>query len=64
MRANTKEHKQEIINRILTLWLDLDCLRLGQLLDNALVQSDYFFIEDYDLIEKLDNFYRGGKTIE
>lgn len=63
-RAESKENKKEIIKRILDIWVDLDCLRLGQLLDDALVQSDLFFIEDYDLIEKLEKFYRGGTTIE
>ena len=55
-RANTPEQKQEIINRLHALWLQYPELRLGQLILNYF-RADFYYIEDFDLIEKLEKHY-------
>ena len=55
-RANTPEQKQEIIERLLALWLRYPELRLGQLICNRFNKGAYF-TEDFKLIEMLEQFY-------
>lgn len=59
-RAYTPEQKKEIINRLLVVWISLPDLRLGQLIANANLtkneDKDIFYIEDFELIEKMESF--------
>ena len=53
-RAQSPQDKEIIINRLLAVWLKNPHLRLGQLLWPSLVNRDYFFDEDFPLIEYLE----------
>jgi hypothetical protein len=62
-RATTPEQKHEIIERLLNVWLSVPELRLGQLIDNGIPfradgESDIFYIEDYELIECVEDLYK------
>ena len=66
-RANTIKQKQEVIKRLLDLWITYPELRLGQLIENVCGNNGYdgyndihnlYFVEDYDLIETLEKFYK------
>lgn len=56
-RAITEEQKREIIEAIYQIWISGNnhYLRLGQMLEIAKgnISNDLFYIEDYDLVEKL-----------
>ena len=56
MRARTDEQKKDIMDRLLTLWLNNKEMRLGQLINNVIVTTLYY-IEDYTFIEALENAY-------
>lgn len=55
-RANTLEEKNLILIRLAALWKKRPELRLGQLIGNYL-ESELYYIEDFDLIEKLEKAY-------
>lgn len=57
-RANTKEQKKEILDRLLNAWEMSPELRLGQLLENGKDQrhDDLFYVEDYNLITDVEKF--------
>lgn len=55
-RATTLEQKQEVINRLHTLWKTYPELRLGQLLLN-IFRFDFYQVEDFELIEILEQGY-------
>jgi hypothetical protein len=60
MRARAIEdaQKREIVERLLEEWQKLPHERLGQLIVNALparMNSDPFYVEDYDLIEMIES---------
>lgn len=63
LRALTDEDKEQVVKAILECWKQLPALRLGQLLDNALVEvglykemgsshveRDMFYVEDRTLV--------------
>ena len=56
-RANDDEMKREVITRILTVWQENPALRLMQLLGNVF-RSDPYYIEDYDAVKALEEFYK------
>ena len=63
-RANTPEEKKAIMDRLYYAWLSTPDLRLGQLLECAKPQEldDLFYIEDYTLTEKIEQFIqKNGK---
>ncbi len=53
-RAITPEHKREIVERLLALWLKQPELRLGQMIYNNIEEPELFYMEDADFIEALD----------
>ena len=61
-RANTPDEKRAILNRLLAVWCSYPDLRLGQLLDNAvMVRADtlgvgLYNLEDNDLIAAAETF--------
>jgi hypothetical protein len=52
-RAITEAQKREVIEQLLKLWEQAPELRLGQMISNA-VAGDPFYIEDYDLIRRIE----------
>lgn len=57
-RALEYSQKREILERLLTEWAKRPNERLGQLIVNALparLNSDPFYMEDYDLIEMIES---------
>lgn len=55
-RAKTPAQKKEVLDRILQIWIANPSLRLGQMISIALPDGgDPFYVEDYALIEKLEN---------
>ena len=59
-RAKTQKQKKEILNKLFKIWNKVPHWRLGQLLANYMLEKykDIFFIEDYDLINDLDEYIR------
>lgn len=61
-RAVTAEQKKHVVDRILDIWNRHPTLRLGQLLDNAGlnggVSRNLYYLEDFKLIQELEDFYR------
>lgn len=60
-RANTNEQKKEILEHLLEIWVKVPELRLGQLLGNvyhAPSGGDPYYVEDYDLIHEIEEFYQ------
>ena len=62
-RAKQEWQKRECINQILGVWLEHPELRLGQLLENSLgtnidvsTQAPFFYMEDFDLTQKVIDF--------
>lgn len=55
-RAITGAQKEKIILKLLSLWKKRPELRLGQLIGNYL-ESELYYIEDFDLIERLEKSY-------
>lgn len=56
-RAQTKEQKQEVIQRLASLWDKNKDLRLSQLLLNVF-QRDFYYVEDFELIDALEDYYK------
>jgi len=56
-RAFSDSEKELIINKLLFAWKALPNLRLGQLLSNS-IDKDLFYIEDFILIEKVENLVK------
>ncbi len=56
-RANTSKEKAAIILRLGVLWGRNPELRLGQLINNCVENEEIYYIEDFDLIEKLEKAY-------
>jgi hypothetical protein len=54
-RANTPAKKKFVLKRLEKLWLENPEFRLGQLIANA--YGDPYYVEDFDLIERLEIFY-------
>jgi len=52
-----------IIARLKTIWSRNTELRLGQLLINAL-PFDFYYMEDGELIGKLEDFYAYSKKVD
>lgn len=50
-RANADYEKSLVMERLLSAWLKVPSMRLGQLLVCAAAQPDIFYVEDYDLTE-------------
>lgn len=69
-RAITVEQKRQVIESLFNLWIKYPELRLGQLIENCITKlsntndkpgwSDppLYFIEDFDLFERVDRFYK------
>lgn len=60
VRAKTPEQKKEIVEDLLSIWLDNPKLRLGQLIGNvyhAPSGGDPYHVEDYDLINEISAYY-------
>lgn len=61
-RAITEEQKKEVLEKIFQFWIKYPEMRLGQLIENARLYidegKDLFYIEDYALIEILDQFVK------
>ena len=57
-RALTLAQKKEVLDRLFDAWEITPSLRLGQLLENAKPNNldDLFYIEDYKLLEKVEEF--------
>lgn len=60
-RANTPEQKREVIERLLTLWLEQPELRLGQLIMNT--THNIYYIEDFDLLDNLEHRWQVEKEM-
>ena len=46
------------LNELQNIWLDFPDLRLGQLLLNAVSDPELYYLEDEELIVKLQEFYK------
>lgn len=46
------------LNELQNIWLDFPDLRLGQLLLNAVSDPELYYLEDEELIIKLQEFYK------
>lgn len=58
VRATTKEEKAAILNRFYKLWKKYPDLRFGQLIGNIIREEQrLYYIEDYALIETLEDSY-------
>lgn len=55
-RAITEEQKLEVLERLKALWLNNPELRLGQLIRNV-YKEDFYSEEDFDFINKLEQYY-------
>jgi hypothetical protein len=53
MRAESERDKSEVLERLLWAWFAAPELRLGQLISNA-AGDDLFYIEDYELLERVE----------
>ena len=66
LRANTKKEKQQVIGRLLNLWLKFPQMRLMQLINNVYHEDlhcpDLYYIENYDFINGMEQFY--GQTMD
>jgi hypothetical protein len=66
-RAEEEWQKRDVMEKLLTMWLNNPQLRLGQLLVGAVPASTYdlFFTEDYDLVDMVAKYnefiYKGKK---
>jgi len=59
-RARSVQEKKEIIQRLLSAWVSLPDLRLGQLIDiSEPADKDLFYIEDDELISLIEKRVRG-----
>lgn len=59
-RATTDEKKKQIVEDLLSIWLEHPNLRLGQLIGNvyhAPTGGDPYHVEDYDFINEISAFY-------
>lgn len=54
-RAITPEDKKIIIDRLYACWLKIPDERLGQLIWNSYGRHDFFYVEDEDFVEHLEN---------
>ena len=59
------ERIPEILNKIGKIWKEYPDLRLGQLISNMSDRSPWplFYIEDDELIERLEEFYDGIRYV-
>lgn len=55
-RAETDEQKEEVMKKLLTIWKLYPNLRLGQLFFIISQEKDLFYIEDYDLVKRGEDF--------
>lgn len=56
-----KDRIDIIINRLENIWLEFPDLRLGQLLLNVSNDPELYYLEDEELIKRLELFYKDGK---
>jgi len=57
VRADDDTSKTEVIGRLLDVWKANPELRLMQLLGNVFRRSGGYYIEDYDAIKVVEDFY-------
>ncbi len=66
LRAVTVEQKRDIVNRILSVWIDNPSQRLGQLLVNSLslnkCEEKLFFVEDEILTQMVELTFLENKN--
>lgn len=55
LRAQTREQRMAIIKRLFLVWDANPELRLGQLIAN--IAPDPYYVEDYELIDKIEKGY-------
>ena len=53
-RAETDDRKEAIVRRILDVWMQFPELRLGQLLVAVSRPDSLFYMEDEDLVARLE----------
>lgn len=68
-RAKTIEQKKQVMRRLQRLWFQNPDMRLSQLLENVFHHADdnhcFYFIEDFPLLEALENHYNAEiKTLK
>lgn len=49
----------QLINRLFRLWQKNPTMRLGQLIGNVIPEMDLYYVEDDELIERLEKYYAG-----
>jgi hypothetical protein len=49
----------EILNRLKTIWKTCPDVRLGQLIGNCIEGPTLYYMEDKQLVEVLEIFYKG-----
>ena len=55
-RANgSEEKKKAILDRIYAVWVRNPDMRLGQIISGGLAMGDAYYIEDKDLIKKIES---------
>lgn len=52
-----KDRIDSILNKLEEIWLEFPDLRLGQFLLNVSRDPELYYIEDDELIKKLESFY-------
>jgi len=57
-RANTEAEKRQVVEKLYGIWIHNPELRLGQLILNVYYGKDPYYEEDWDLITKMDEFYK------
>jgi hypothetical protein len=56
-----EEEIKNVMAKITKLWLAEPHMRLGQLIDNSLSDSDIFFVKDEELIKTIEHYVYNSK---
>ena len=54
----------DVLDRLKEIWLKYPDLRLGQLIGNVLQDPVLYYIEDKELVDRLDNYYTNTEYID
>lgn len=59
--AHSKSERRAYMERLLEAWNQVPHLRLGQLLVNAGIMSDPFYVDDLGFVEVIESYVVKGK---